>query len=181
MNKKRTVLLKGFYNKRLLLFVLIFMMTSFSLAQQTCREEMDSNTPTNRFVFNNDNTVNDKSTGLTWSRCTLGQTGPDCSGGSAKLFFWDQGLDEVTKNYKGWRVPNIKELSSVIERKCYSPAVNLTVFPNTPARGLYFSSSSYFDIGYLAVHSIWYFDAYSGRVERVNNTRGYIRLVRNTF
>ena len=45
-------------------------------------------------------------------------------------------------NYSDWRLPNIKELSSLAARDRYNPTINSTVFPNTPS-SYYWSASPY--------------------------------------
>ncbi len=91
---------------------------------QVCRDTIAANTPDSRFVVNGDE-VTDTDTGLIWQRCTLGQTGSDCSGGSADTYSWQQALQAASAP---WRLPNIKELRSIVEEKCVDPAINLTVF-----------------------------------------------------
>jgi len=41
-----------------------------------------------------------------------------------------------------WRLPNVKELQSIIETSCNVPAVNLDIFPSTDLV-LYWSSTGY--------------------------------------
>jgi len=78
--------------------------------------------------------------GLVWSRCALGQTwsSNSCTG-SESIGTWGSALAYAqqanTDNYLGakdWRLPNLKELASIVEESCYDPAINTTVFPNTP-------------------------------------------------
>jgi hypothetical protein len=83
-----------------------------------------------------------------WKKCSEGQSGSDCRSGSATGYTWQQALQQAqTVNqsgfagYKDWRVPNVNELNSIVEEQCYEPAVNLSIFPNTPS-SWYWSSSS---------------------------------------
>jgi hypothetical protein len=89
--------------------------------------------------------VTDTATGLTWKRCSEGQSwdGATCAG-SAMYHTWQQALQVAdTASYAGqsdWRLPNAKELASIVEQACYSPAIDEAVFPATPS-SYYWSSS----------------------------------------
>ncbi len=117
---------------RILLILVIFLVQPASA--QTCRDNIAATTPDARFSVNGDE-VTDTATGLIWQRCSLGQTGTACDGGSAAGYTWQQAL-QTAENVRlstgnPWRLPNVKELRSIVEAKCYSPAINLQVFPNT--------------------------------------------------
>lgn len=144
-------------------------------AAQTCNNDIMATTPVSHFTINADNTVTDNTTGLTWMRCSLGQTGSDCSSDSAKSYTWAEALNEVAKNHNGWRLPNIKELASIVEFKCYDPIINTTIFPNTQSN-TYWSSSPY---AFLKNY-VWGIDFGRGGTEYYNkSTHGVMRLVRN--
>lgn len=107
-----------------------------------------------RYLINNDGTVTDIHTKLTWQRCSVGQTwtGETCAG-EASSFKWDDAM-QLAKD--GWRLPTVDELDTLVfcssgQRKpsvrlngryvretdgqCqgdYSiPVINQLVFPNT--------------------------------------------------
>ena len=44
--------------------------------------------------------------------------------------------------YSDWRLPNIKELASIVNYQNYNPAINTIYFPNTP-NSTYWSSTTY--------------------------------------
>lgn len=96
-----------------------------------------------RFVNHLDGTITDVETGLRWSVCAVGQTysdDGDCSGAPTSLTWLNalqaaQGLNHAggLAGFADWRVPNIKELGSIVEFQCHSPAINQQVFPGTPS------------------------------------------------
>ncbi len=86
-----------------------------------------------RFVISpNGSEVTDSRTGLTWRRCSEGQswTGSACAG-SASRFSHEQALARA-KSQSGWRLPNVKELTSIVDRTRTSQSIDLMVFPATP-------------------------------------------------
>lgn len=129
------------------------------------------------FTVNNDNnTVTDNITGLTWMRCSLGQTGSDCNGGSAQSYTWAGALNEVASSHRGWRLPNIKELRSIAELKCFQPAIDPEIFPNTLSNE-YWSSSPVMEIAGLA----WIVNFDNGNSYHANKDSGHhVRLVRSS-
>ena len=142
----------------IIFFAWIVLMQS-AQAAQSCRTDIPQSTPNNRFIINGDE-VTDKVTGLIWQRCSLGQSGADCSMGSAATYNWSEALQAAesvrASTGKGWRLPNIKELQSIVEEACYNPAINLSVFPGTASSDFWsatpnaYSSSNawYVHIGY---------------------------------
>ena len=151
---------------------------------QTCKDSISETTPTERFNDQHDGTVLDSKTNLIWKRCSEGQTwdGTTCAG-SASTYTWQGALSatEALNTGEGfagetdWRVPNIKELDSIVELKCYSPAINLSVFPNTPS-AVVWSSSPYASSSYYA----WYVSFSDGNdVAYFKNDYIQVRLVRS--
>jgi len=115
---------------------------------QTCNSSITKIAPDNRYVINDD-TVNDTETNLIWARCSQGQTYNNTTQGcddSASTYNWQQALaqakDSNLSSYTDWRLPNIKELASLVETACYIPSINASVFPNT-VEDYYWSSSAY--------------------------------------
>jgi hypothetical protein len=124
--------------------------------------------------------VTDNSTGLIWKRCSEGQDGTTCSGTAATMT-WAQALTAgATSTFAGhndWRVPNVKELETLVETACFAPSINKATFPST-ASAAYWSSTTTTD----RYDKAWavYFDG-SGNMNYPNlkNTEpSYVRLVR---
>lgn len=151
-------------------------------------------TPTTDFTDNGDGTVTHKTTGLTWKRCSEGQTwsGGACTG-TAATYSW-AAATALTDTFAGksdWRLPTIRELSTIVEMESYLPAINGTIFPNTPAaksdlllptirdpntpKSNFWSASSYVGGSDIA----WYVNFDYGNDRATGKTGGlYVRLVR---
>lgn len=79
-------------------------------------------------------TVIDSDTGLIWTVCSMGQTPPTCPE-SATTETWRNALaycSGLTLGGAAWRLPNIKELFTIINYYYEAPAVKGSAFPNTP-------------------------------------------------
>lgn len=140
-----------------------------------------------RFQANYNGTVTDNITGLMWQTCVLGLSGNLCQDGKAKAMSWDDGmaaaLSDKAAGFTNWRLPNIKELASLIEYSCVSPALNTALFPN-PGRThtqtnqqeyTAWSSTPYYDSG-----AIRYIDFINGADNsRARSSKELIRLVRD--
>lgn len=109
-------------------------------AQAACQpsnSNLQNTKPDDLYVDHDDGTVTDKETGLMWTRCALGLDyeaqsgggGMDCNsgnGGSATdQSDWEDAISAVnTQNtdelygYDDWRLPNIKELASLVDLAC---------------------------------------------------------------
>lgn len=129
------------------LAILLLAWVSPTLAQE-CGNSRPLSTPNDHFFFNNDGTVTELETGLTWMRCSIGQkwNGATCSG-EARAFTWQRAVDEKNEiqahGYAGehnWRLPQLRELAMIVERECLAPRINLHAFPNTPT-GIFWTAN----------------------------------------
>lgn len=77
--------------------------------------------------------VADGKTGLIWRRCTEGMqwNGSTCLG-TALTFTHEQAMS-YAKGQSGWRLPGVKELTTVVDRGRLSPAIDVAAFPATPS------------------------------------------------
>lgn len=96
----------------------------------------------------------DTKTGLMWMRCSLGyqwQNG-NCVRDESKAaeFTWPDAIKAAAAaksfaGYSDWRLPNRKELASIVEAACFDPAIDLSLFPATEAKGYWTSSPNNFN------------------------------------
>jgi Protein of unknown function (DUF1566) len=110
-------------------------------AQQRCETDPGQKSPPGeRFHDNGDGTVTDTRLKLTWMRCAAGQVAAAgaCTGDATRMD-WAQAQAQAaqvnqrgTHFYSDWRLPQLRELATVIEARCSNPRINLTVFPATP-------------------------------------------------
>ncbi len=144
---------------------------------QTCNSNILRSTPDGRYeLLNNGTEVKDTQTDLVWLRCSLGQvwSGAACTG-SAVRYNWVNALQTAKNMGNGWRLPNVKELDSLVEQACYNPSINETFLLGTVSSSYWSSSPTshfagaawvvYFDLG---------FNTYYG-----NGAGSYVRLVRS--
>jgi hypothetical protein len=124
--------------------------------------------------------VTDVKTGLIWRRCTEGMTASaNTCIGNASNFTHEAALThasvQATSTGLPWRLPNVKELSSIVDRSRSGPAIDTSAFPATPT-SLFWSSSPY--IGFVGGVWVVYFTdgLVSGQSRSINPW--YVRLVR---
>lgn len=136
-------------------------------------------TPTAEFTDNGDGSVTHATTGLVWKRCSEGQAwdGSTCTG-SAVALTWAQALVQANASTDlgatDWRLPNVKELESLVEARCWTPAIDSAVFPQAEATD-YWTSSPF--AGDPQASLVVNFDAgHTGSVARTAATA--VRLVR---
>lgn len=98
-----------------------------------------------RFVDNADGTLTDLVTGLMWKRCPEGLSGPDCSQGAASKKVWGVAMktarDSTYAGYDDWRLPNMKEMQTLVDVARDNPAQDQSVFPNPNLVLNYWTSS----------------------------------------
>lgn len=149
---------------------------------QGCKHVSARTAPDSRYIDNGDGTVRDLQVGLVWQKCSVGQSGEDCAKGTARTFKWDDAIQQGKRvndsggfaGHADWRVPKLKELKSLVEVGCWSPSINLTLFPNTPDAE-YWTSSSYTGFN----NNAWYVSFISGKSQYNHSKLKYsVRLVR---
>ena len=144
-------------------------------------------TPTSAFTVNGDGTVTHTPTGLMWTQCNVGLAGASCASPASvaapTTFGWLPALSAAQSStiggYLDWRLPDIKELQTVIELNCFDLSINQTVFPGTVTSiRRTWSSTTLATNASLA----WFVDFFDGTIDAVIKGSGYpIRLVRGGY
>lgn len=120
---------------------------------------------------------------LEWSRCVVGQTWnatTETCDGQGERYTWQNALQLATTYRAGghddWRLPNLKELVSLVQRACVDPAIDLAVFPAAPSDS-YWSSTP--NTAADKADEAWSVGFYNGRLEsRSKQQDFYVRMVR---
>ena len=90
----------------------------------------------NAFQDNHDATVTDRATGLMWQQEDDGQPRD-----------WSQALRycETLKlaGYRDWRLPNVKELQTLVDYRYHDPAIDADYFRQQDKRGWFWSSTTH--------------------------------------
>jgi len=169
---------------KLLSLIALLTATTAAYAEQVCSPRINSVTPVNRFEISDDGTVRDLRTLLLWQRCPVGYSIDDkgtvdypeddtCEPGEqATQMPWVDAFAFVDEN---WRLPTVKELMSIMEYKCFDPAMNLTVFPEIPGSRFWTSTT------YLKIDEVASVDITAGVnvVDKKVQADNYVRLVRD--
>jgi hypothetical protein len=133
--------------------------------------------PNPRFTDKGNNTIKDNLTGLVWTKDGNAPGPVSCNVGSSMI--WQDALDYIkclnTKNYLGyndWRLPNRKELRSLVN---YGQSDSASWLNNNAQRftnvqsSLYWSSSTYVEV----THDAWLVDIQQGFVDFFYKTFNY--------
>jgi len=114
-----------------------------------------------------DGTVTDNATGLMWQ-----QDGSAIRNWEGALSYCQEG---GWANHTDWRLPNIKELESIVDDTQLNPAIDRIAFPNTPASSWYWSSTTYAN----NPNNAWNVNFNNGNVNNNDkNNNNYVRCVR---
>lgn len=127
-----------------------------------------------RFVDNGDGTITDNATGLMWAK---DGNAAGCNNGNTKLWAdaidWAEGLSFA--GHSDWRLPNVKELRSIVDFSKKDPCIDTTYFPNT--KGDYYWTSTTWN---LVTTNAWNVQFIYGRSRYSDKSTGnfYVRAVR---
>jgi len=165
--------------------LLLALLASADQAQtgQRCKNEhIPATTPSSRYQQKSDGSIVDTETGLMWRACLEGVAGKACDEGAPLALTWAEALIYVPTfnsgggfaGYTDWRLPNIRELSTLVELQCAGPAINLAVFPNATSTDVWSSSPAHFH-----THYSWHVDFATGAFTYGERTKPKaVRLVR---
>jgi len=99
-----------------------------------------------RFKDNGDGTITEILTGLMWVKQPENIGGIWVSAGEPVKVSWNDAIDNcnalVYAGHSDWRLPNLKELFSIVQVNQYNPCVDTVFFPNTQDNK-YWTSSTY--------------------------------------
>ncbi len=152
---------------------------------QTCANDIPPGNPVDIYSDHGDGTVTDLRTGLMWTKCGESLVGENCDDGSIPMTNWETALDRaedhVFAGYDDWRLPNVKELQSLVEYCRSGPAINESVFPwplynaNSLSERVLWTSSPHTQLA----GEVWTVDFADGRLlySSKDTLRG-LRLVR---
>ena len=148
-----------------------------------------------QYIDHGDGTVTDTKTKLIWQKCTVGQSGNNCTEGFANFYGWREIPNRfMSEKYNDWRMPTEAELMTLVycnhgvprketgDKGCkgsnyQSPTINTTAFPNT--KNYWYWSSTRPDKNSAKAWGIFFFTGENYKDGQ--GRRGHVRLVRGTY
>ena len=119
------------------------------------------------FTDHGDGTVTDNVTGLMWQ-----QEDDDVGRGWEDSLAYCEELELA--GYADWRLPDIKELRTIVDNTTYNPAIDTTCFPGTISFYYWSSSTSAYDTS--TAWRVYFYDGYTLRSSKYLNL--YAKCVR---
>jgi hypothetical protein len=126
--------------------------------------------------------VDDFQSGLMWQGCAAGRSGADCSTGSPLALDWTGALAHCEgltwAGHDDWRLPQVKELVSILVLALDWPAVDPALFPRTPTNYAWSSTSK------VGTFEDWAWrvsmgDGYVGAMTKTQTALTHVRCVRD--
>lgn len=169
---------KYFFSLKHLIAYMLLGINCSSYAQY-CNDYIVRTAPDSRYkILGDGSEVQDNNTGLIWQRCTVGYK---WSGSTCEIVDYSEknshrgiAMNEAKRLGDNYRIPNIKELQSLVEEACYSPAINQNIFPMTLPK-IYMSSTLSLEYIVFGVN----FDSGASSAFKSPSMSGVFRLVRS--
>jgi len=121
-----------------------------------------------RFTNNGNGTITDNATGLMWVQ---DGTGIGCNNGGNLT--WEAAIafcENLTfAGYEDWRLPNIKELQSIVDYGKLNPSMDATYFLNFQQYDDCFYSSTTFASGTGSAWYVYFYNGYMSEAQKDNN------------
>lgn len=124
--------------------------------------------------------VADSATRLMWQGCAAGETGDDCGSGNSTSRTWQLALSYCEGltwgGYDDWRLPDIKELHSIVDNRRAQPAIDTAAFPGLPSGGFWSSTTC---AGYPSSARVVFFDFLGYVNDMAKDSSGSVLCVRS--
>ena len=165
---------------------------------QVCNQAIERGNHPSRYQIDpsNPGEALDLVTSLVWQRCEMNRVindqntvdvlddtcdeppenqDDDTTNNTQLTFNWLQATERAELEGNGYRIPNLKELSSLLELACFNPAIDPDVFPGA-TQGPAWTSTPHADEGF----EVWSID-FSGGNDQTQSKASFlpVRLVRD--